>query len=88
MYRWMEQFEVKHAEFEWTISFFSTMATTWAQLAQKASQPGFVAYPNQHAAMYTDLANDADVCYKQIGHPDFIKLQGGRILAYAVAEWR
>lgn len=45
-------------------------ATTWAQLAQKASQPGFVAYANQHAAMYTDLANNADVCCKQIGHPD------------------
>lgn len=88
MYRWMEQFEMKHAEFERTISFFNMMATTWSQLAQKASQPGFVAYANRHAAMYTDLTNDADIRYKQIGHPDFINLREGRILADAVAEWR
>lgn len=88
MYRWMEQFETKHAEFGRTILFFSTMEATWNMLAKMAQAPGTAAYGKRKASMYSDLAKDANARYKQVGHPDFINIPEGKILADVVAEWR
>ncbi|KAE9395066.1 hypothetical protein BT96DRAFT_826785 [Gymnopus androsaceus JB14] len=88
LYRWMEQFELKHAEFERTIWFFRTMGRVWDAMAQKALTPGSTAYAKHHSAIFTDLANNAEKSYKKIAHPDFIDLADGQILADAVAQWR
>ncbi|KAJ3963612.1 hypothetical protein EV361DRAFT_956809 [Lentinula raphanica] len=88
MYRWMEQFESKHAEFERDIEYFRTMAKAWSFLAKKNLAAGYHAYTKRHAAMFTDLANDAELRYKQVGHPGFMNLGGDEILADRVEEWR
>ncbi|KAJ3819679.1 hypothetical protein F5880DRAFT_1616250 [Lentinula raphanica] len=88
MYRWMEQFESKHAEFERIIEYFRTMASAWTALGNKQTTPGYRAYANYHANMFTDLANDADMRYKRVGHPVFMNFGEGEILADRVLDWR
>ena len=88
MYRWMEQFELKHVEFHCTVNFFKRIAHDWTELATSSTLPGFSAYASKHAAMFTDLANDTDFHFKQVGHPDFVNLPETTRLADAVGVWR
>ncbi|THU94988.1 hypothetical protein K435DRAFT_859998 [Dendrothele bispora CBS 962.96] len=74
MYRWMEQFEIKHAEFARVISHFRTMSSTWNSLAESHESPGHTAYAKRHAMMYMDLAEDAELRFKRVGHPEFVVL--------------
>ncbi|THU85187.1 hypothetical protein K435DRAFT_869548 [Dendrothele bispora CBS 962.96] len=88
MYRWMEEFELKHAEFERTISHFRAMSSAWKSLAGTNDNLGHVASASRKAAMFTDLAEDALICFRKVGHPDFVDRPDGLILADRVAEWR
>ncbi|THU99408.1 hypothetical protein K435DRAFT_659064, partial [Dendrothele bispora CBS 962.96] len=88
MYRWMEQFELKHAEFERTILFFRRTSNAWLSLANPALSPGHGTFAKRQAAVYNDLAKDAELRYKAVGHPAFIELPEDTILAQRVEEWR
>ncbi|THU92548.1 hypothetical protein K435DRAFT_800385 [Dendrothele bispora CBS 962.96] len=88
MYRWMEQFEIKHAEFARVISHFRTMSSTWNSLAESHESPGHTAYAKRHAMMYKDLTEDAELRFKRVGHPEFVILAEDVLLHERVAKWR
>ncbi|THU99897.1 hypothetical protein K435DRAFT_658099 [Dendrothele bispora CBS 962.96] len=88
MYRWMEEFELKHAEFERTISHFRAMSSAWKSLAGTNDIPGYIASARRKSAMFTDLAEDALIRFRKVGHPDFVDRPDGVILADRVAQWR
>jgi hypothetical protein len=73
MMRWMEEFELKHAEFVRCIRSFQFMSVTWEQMASKATDPGYAAFGRQQADTYRVLCEDAEKLVTQHGEARFVK---------------
>ncbi|THU76479.1 hypothetical protein K435DRAFT_813375 [Dendrothele bispora CBS 962.96] len=63
-------------------------AEAWISLAETPESSGHAAYAKHHAAMYGDLADDAEFRFKKVGHPDFVLLSEHVLLHERVASWR
>lgn len=72
VWRWREQYEIKHAEFVRIIKTFSRMADIWHGLANHQDLPEAVAYARRHAAIFSRLASDARALYRRCGHPTLV----------------
>ena len=44
MMRWLEEYEIKHVEFDRCIKAYSTMSSVWMELADKHSHTGYRAF--------------------------------------------
>jgi hypothetical protein len=86
-FRWLEAFEVKHAEFERTITYFKVMDVVWSHLAKRA-EGGSAAYARKKAGMYRRMAVDGKDLYAKVGEPKLMDRPSGQTLADAVLEWR
>lgn len=88
MYRWLEHFESKHAEFERCIASFQKMESVWESLAETGATPGHCAYARKQYVMYRKLRTDAQRRYKACGFELFVTREDNVTLAEAVASWR
>ncbi|KAK7451671.1 hypothetical protein VKT23_012348 [Stygiomarasmius scandens] len=63
MERWMEQVEIKHAEFHRAIKYFEKFSQIWTSLAHKSdtrNKPGHAAYARKQAGMYANLRSECE----------------------------
>ena len=68
MNRWLEQLEIKHAEFERCIRYFTYISETWFQMAKLyACGSGKAAYARRVACIYSKMASDCEFRYKRTG---------------------
>lgn len=74
--RWLEQIEIKHAEFMRCIKSFEKMKQVWTSLAEyhsDDSRPGHVAYARQKAAMYGRMQQECTTRYNSCGVPILVR---------------
>ncbi|KAK7026078.1 hypothetical protein VNI00_015724 [Paramarasmius palmivorus] len=88
MYRWMEQFEIKHAEFERTIAHFKKMEEVWISMATRGTTSGHSAHAFHQGVVFRNLAAQALARYQSVCHPSFAHRDRGTMLADKVLEWR
>lgn len=73
MYRWLEQFELKHAEFERVIRSFDYSVKAWTSAANSQSPDqiavGMTEVANRHASVYQALAVTARNLYEKCADP-------------------
>jgi len=74
MMRWMEEFELKHAEFTRCIRYFDYMERTWQILASKdtSTRPGYAAFARRQAHTYSKLSQDAQELFQKHGEERFV----------------
>jgi hypothetical protein len=88
MWRWLEQTESKHAEFERAICYFGKMGEVWVCLS-KIYTAGRRVYANQQAAMWKRMEQDCKEAYCQIGIKSLRCREGSSdTLAGRVIEFR
>ncbi|KAF8187943.1 hypothetical protein K438DRAFT_1972634 [Mycena galopus ATCC 62051] len=92
MYRWLEQYERKHAEFMRVIARFGRDALVWhrrAEALEGSTSKGAETYARNQAAMYERLQNNAKVIFKSEGaHHDWVSATDFHELARKIDEWR
>jgi hypothetical protein len=69
MMRWLEEFELKHAEFIRCIKSFHAMATAWSTLATTETREGYAAFARYQADIYGRLHRDAEDLFKKNAEP-------------------
>jgi hypothetical protein len=72
VYRWLEEYELKHAEFERTIRTFGFWAREWSEVASSARQEGkhgVEAFARHQSAIYRTLQTGAKELYTKCGEP-------------------
>ncbi|KAF4608969.1 hypothetical protein EYR40_001322 [Pleurotus pulmonarius] len=82
MLRWMEQHEMKLAEFLRTLRSFDTMAKAWASLAESDPQrprwsAGHVAYARQKSMMYSTMLQEGSARLDAAGYKDIREKDNG-----------
>jgi hypothetical protein len=60
MHRWEEEAELVGYEMEWTVRYFAYNKKVWEERGEIAERPGPAAYAARKAAMWCDIATDAD----------------------------
>ncbi|KAJ7220754.1 hypothetical protein GGX14DRAFT_354197, partial [Mycena pura] len=95
MYRWLEQYERKHAEFLRVIKRFGRDSQVWAALADRDEErgeefKGAVAFARMQAAMYKRLQHNASKTYKNAegAHADWVSATTVDDLAIKIDSWR
>lgn len=88
MYRWLEHFESKHAEFERCIASFRKMESVWETLAERGATPGHTAYAYKQHSVFHTLRTDAEKNYKACGYSKFVPREKNVTLADAIVSWR
>jgi len=73
MMRWIEEYELKHVEFQRCIKSFRTMAGIWATLGDKSADPGRAAFARRQSTVYRELQTDAERLYHLKGLEEFVK---------------
>jgi hypothetical protein len=73
MMRWLEEFELKHAEFTRCIKSFKHMQGVWESLASEASKPGYTPFALRQADMYHGLYQDAQQLFDKHGEANLVK---------------
>jgi hypothetical protein len=66
MYRWLEQLELKHVDFERSIQAFGKKVESWTELAiveREQGRPGHAAYAVRQANVYKGLREEAECVY-------------------------
>jgi hypothetical protein len=76
MTRWLEEFEMKHAEFDRCIKTFNTMSSAWKAIAKDHSKSGYRAFARRQSTMFETLRNTADDTFKKFGAKLFINKSG------------
>jgi hypothetical protein len=66
MWRWLEQTEAKHAEFERSISFFGKMGRVWMCIGSMNTE-GRAAYAKKQSAMWRQLEHECKLAYEKVG---------------------
>jgi len=89
VYRWLEQVELKHCEFERTIKSLDFTAQTWRHAIDRAvTLPShFVAYAQRQFAIHKDLVKETQDTYDCCRRPEFTSGEGkssfvDRVLAF------
>ncbi|KAF8197337.1 hypothetical protein K438DRAFT_1760115 [Mycena galopus ATCC 62051] len=96
MYRWLEQYERKHAELMRVIERFRRDSVVWSGLADREEQchggvNGAVTFGRMQAAMYGRLENNAKVIFKSAdsgAHADWVRATTFDELVLKIDEWR
>ncbi|KAK0476510.1 hypothetical protein IW261DRAFT_1567207 [Armillaria novae-zelandiae] len=88
--RWLEQWEIKIAEFLRCIMSFDKYAETWAQLATKPKnrdQPGYEAYAREKVHMYSSFAKRAWLEFINLGYEKALDCkEGERVQDFLMAQ--
>ncbi|KAJ7101819.1 hypothetical protein C8R43DRAFT_963921 [Mycena crocata] len=96
MYRWLEQYERKHAELMRVIERFRRDGVVWVGLADREEERnggrnGQVNFARMQAAMYRRLQHNADVIFKSAksgAHHDWVSATSLDELITKVDRWR
>ncbi|KAK6977289.1 CxC2 domain-containing protein [Favolaschia claudopus] len=96
MYRWLEQYERKHAEFLRVIQRFGRDSDVWTGLSQREEDRagtfnGKAAFARMQAAMYKRLQHNAEVMFKDANsgaHNDWVKSETLEELVGKIDGWR
>ncbi|KAJ7035467.1 hypothetical protein C8F04DRAFT_1259012 [Mycena alexandri] len=95
MYRWLEQYEQKHAEGFRVIERFRRDSAVWAGLAEREEQRngvnGTSTYARMQAAMHSRLEHNARVTFKKgsLGaHHDWVSSSSFEELVTKIDRWR
>jgi len=88
MQRWMEEFEMKHAEFIRCIETFRTMQQAWGTVAKRCTHPGYAAFARRQSDMYLTLREDAESLFKLKGEPRFSGISDIKSLIPVVRQFR
>ncbi|KAJ7016505.1 hypothetical protein C8F04DRAFT_981397, partial [Mycena alexandri] len=96
MYRWLEQYERKHAEGFRVIERFRRDSTVWAGLAEREEKRnggvnGASTFARMRAAMCSRLAHNADVIFKKTSlgaHYDWVSSSSFDELITKIDGWR
>ncbi|KAJ7732899.1 hypothetical protein DFH07DRAFT_990489 [Mycena maculata] len=96
MYRWLEQYERKHAELMRVIERFRRDSVVWAGLADREEQRngglnGSVTFARMQAAMYKHLEHNAKVIFKSSesgAHHDWVSATTFGELVTKIDGWR
>jgi hypothetical protein len=75
MMRWLEEYELKHVEFQRCIESFRKMHTIWDSLAEKSSDPGYAAFARHRSCIYHDLKREAETLFIAKGNKAFQKFK-------------
>jgi hypothetical protein len=81
MLRWMEEFELKHAEFLKSINSFQAMSTAWSTLANAEGNPARAAFARYRSNTYTILRDHAVSLFTKTAEARFVDPEGGSIVA-------
>ncbi|KAK0457624.1 hypothetical protein IW261DRAFT_1430688 [Armillaria novae-zelandiae] len=88
--RWLEQWEIKIAEFLRCIMSFDKYAETWAQLATKPKnrdRPGYEAYAREKVHMYSSFAKRARLEFINLGYEKALdRKEGERVQDFLMAQ--
>ncbi len=85
--RWLEQVEIKHAEYARVIRSFNQSVLVWTELAGTAEaggRLGHAAYARREAAKFAKLKSDAEESFKKVGIPVLRNIPEGQVLADVV----
>ena len=82
--RWLEEFELKHIEFMRCIKTFETMRAIWGTISKRHDKPGYKAFAQRQANMYSDLRDDALSRFKHVANPNLLR---GDIQSLIQAIW-
>ncbi|KAJ7889997.1 hypothetical protein B0H13DRAFT_2341237 [Mycena leptocephala] len=96
MYRWLEQYERKHAELFHVIGWYCRDSVVWAGQADREQQRngglnGKVAYGRMQAAMHRRLEHNAKVIFKSAesgAHHDWVSATSFDELVTKIDGWR
>ncbi|KAJ7061920.1 hypothetical protein C8F01DRAFT_1082533 [Mycena amicta] len=95
MYRWLEQYERKHAELMRIIERFRRDGTVWAGLADREKQTngtnGTVVFARMQASMYRKLEHNARCIFKDANlgaHHDWVRAGSFDELVVKIDGWR
>lgn len=88
MHHWLEQWEIKHAEFEQCIRSFKTLDDVWTTISKAQTLPGHAAYARKQAHIYKMLQSEASKHYKDVGEQSLRQRAEGESLADAITKWR
>lgn len=96
MYRWLEQYERKHAELMRVIERYRRDSEVWAGLGDREEQRngevnGAATFTRMQAAMYRRLEHNAMVIFKSAdsgAHHDWVKATTFDELATKIDGWR
>jgi hypothetical protein len=72
MMRWMEEFELKHAELARCIRSLGHMSHVWEELAKEDGHPGYAEFGRRQADIYRKLRTDAEALFRTHGEEDFV----------------
>jgi hypothetical protein len=86
MLRWLEEFELKHAEFVRCILSFEAMVSAWTSLSQEDERPHYAAFARRQACIFRKLLDDARELYTERGNPTLTSGKG--TLVEAVRAFR
>jgi hypothetical protein len=78
MYTWLENFEIKHAEFRRLIRRLMHEVTQWTTLAEKNKGPGHRAYAYRQVSMYRRMLLEEQFRFKHCGMSDWTDLDNGK----------
>ncbi|KAK0211996.1 hypothetical protein IW262DRAFT_1467410 [Armillaria fumosa] len=88
--RWLEQWEIKIAEFLRCIRSFDKYAEMWAQLARKPenkNRPGYEAYAREKVHMYSSFAKRAQLEFINLGYERALnRKEGETVQDFLVAQ--
>jgi hypothetical protein len=72
MMRWIEEFEMKHAELTRCIRSFDYMSQVWEELSKKDARPGYAEFGRRQASVYQKLCTDAVSLFQIHGEARFV----------------
>src|ERR1700754_5109071 len=86
MMRWLEEYEMKHVEFDRCIKAFNTMSSAWTKQADNSTHSGYRAFARKQSTMFSSLRDRADAMFKKVGSKSFVG-KSGKDLVEAVTHF-
>lgn len=89
MFRWLEQWETKQAEYLRGIRYFQTMSKTWRELTiLNADFAGRVAYAHKQADMFEQMAQNMNISLREQEGYSHLNVDGEILLSDVMARRR
>jgi hypothetical protein len=82
----MEQLELKHAQYERVIDYYSKHSEIWQDLANAADSAGAAAYARKQCAIFNQRRKLAQESYQRCSIPALANKEGS--MMERVLEWR
>jgi len=80
MFRWLEQFELKHIEFSRCIKSFDYASSAWLAASKQTARPGYSAFAKRQSRLFTSLRDDATAKFAKYGFPGLGGLSGAALV--------